>query len=151
MGARQTVERYTTLNGGDAVSGPPLESNCDNKEQDAEYISGAWTTALLRFFVGGPFNFSDNRALLPFPMPDTPLMIGTVPGFHKIPPRRDVNQAVNVAGGRGHAWGRISRAPLAAPLIGLGGARANGMMAARAVVHGFCARSGAVLCHDGSA
>ena len=43
------------------------------------------------------------------------------------------------------------RAVLAAPeppfslllmsLIGLGAARANGMMAARAVVHGFCARS----------
>ena len=45
----------------------------------------------------------------------------------------------------------LSRAPRAVPLIGLGGARANGMMAARAVVHGFCARSGAVLCHDGSA
>ena len=60
------------------------------------------------------FNFSDLRATLPFPMPDTPLMIGTVPGFHKMPPRRDVNQAVNVAGGRGHAWGRISRARRAA-------------------------------------
>ena len=66
-------------------------------------------------------------------------------------PGRDVSQAVNVTSGRSHARVCLSRAPRAVPLIGLGGARANGMMAARAVVHGFCARSGAVLCHDGSA
>jgi hypothetical protein len=54
-------------------------------------------------------------------------------------------------GARAAAAVAPSRAPRAVPLIGLGGARANGMMAARAVVHGFCARSGAVLCHDGSA
>jgi hypothetical protein len=38
--ARQTVERYTTLNGGDAVSGPPLESNCDNKEEEERKFIG---------------------------------------------------------------------------------------------------------------
>ena len=68
-----------------------------------------------------------------------------------VAPGRDVNQAVDVTGGRSHARVCLSRAHRAPPLIGLGGARANGMMAARAVVHGFCARSGAVLCHDGSA
>ena len=85
---------------------------------------------------------------LPFPMPDT---IGTGCAKHKMSPRRDVNQAVNVTDGRGCARVRISRAPRAAPLIRLGGARANGMMAARAFADGFCAHSGAVQRHDGSA
>ena len=76
-------------------------------------------------------------------------MIG--PGNLAGAPGMDVSQAVTVTGGRSHARVCLSRARRAPPLIGLGGARANGMMAARAVVHGFCARSGAVLCHDGSA
>ena len=58
-------------------------------------------------------------------MPDT---IGTGPGFHNDAPRRDVNQAVDVTGGRSHARVCLSRARRAPPLIGLGGARAGALV-----------------------